>query len=92
MSAQPLHVTTLETIGHLDFEPETPCEHSQHSDLPSHRADLLVRVTLPCCGAPGAVIAICLAVWNLCGSGMRCKHCHHTAPRDFFWTVLEVLS
>jgi hypothetical protein len=86
-----LPITTLETIEHLDFEPETPCEHSSHDGM-SHKADLLVRVTMGCCGAQTRVIGICFSVWHEMATGLRCTFCGHEDSREFFWRVVEVLS
>jgi hypothetical protein len=92
MSAQPDSVTTLETIEHLDFEPETPCEHSAHAGITAHPADLLIRVKCPNCPR-ATVLGVCFEMWAWAGdSGILCRFCHWRGPRDAYWTVLEVLS
>jgi len=92
MSKQPMRLTTLETIGHLDFEPETPCEHSQHADMESHPADLLIRARCPDC-PHHKVFGMCLERWTYAGvHGIYCRDCGWTGVREQYWKILEVLS
>jgi hypothetical protein len=87
-----MHVTTLETIGHLDFEPETPCEYSRHAQKPSHAADLLIRSTCIAC-SDAVVLGICLNVWHQARRReLICRDCGAVMTRDEAWKVLEVLS
>jgi hypothetical protein len=90
MTVQPSHVTVLETIEHLDFAFEPPCEHSNHGVAPWHSgpAALVVMTFQHCSGVIGQV-ALCESAWNYAATaGIHCSGCKTLLPREHAWRFL----
>ena len=86
---------SLAAIEHLDFEPEVPCEHSQHaSGRYGHHGPGWALVELDCpCGRGGRYVA-CRSWWLLlCSSGRapRCGICGTRATVGVTLRIVRVL-
>ena len=86
---------SLTAIEHLDFEPEVPCEHSQHaSGRYGHHGPGWALVELDCpCGRGGRYVA-CRSWWLLlCSSGRapRCGICGTRATVGVTLRIVQVL-
>jgi hypothetical protein len=85
-------ITELETIEHLDFQPELPCEHSNHEygHVPHRPAAYLIWGHTSCCGQNREFL-LCERGWQLGGRGVMCSRCGAVYPREQVWTILKVL-
>ena len=93
--ATPDGMMSLTAIEHLDFEPEVPCEHSQHaSGRYGHHGPGWALVELDCpCGRGGRYVA-CRSWWLLlCSSGRapRCGICGTRATVGVTLRIVRVL-
>lgn len=86
-------VTTAETIAHLDFNPEIPCEHSAHGRHPNHDgpARFLIESHCPGCGDVDRFY-LCEPGWKNAKT-LSCADCGGGSfPRDECWRIVSVLG
>ena len=92
MSVQP----DLSVLEVLDFTPELPCEHGEHSELhePNDPAAYLVRYRCPSCAEGAVDFALCASGWVVFGArGCRCKRCGARGiRRDTCMTIVRRIN
>ena len=88
--------TGLDVLEHLDFDPEPPCEHSNHGKTRWHQGpgEILLANTGNRCSGCGYTIRathmlICRPAFEHANRvGFRCDQCRTVHPRDHWWTVV----